>query len=164
MGEILSNIKEIFSWMWKPVKTPEEKVIKRYDTMIGLCVIFMVIYAGLYVFNLETKIDNNTTNISSINSIDPNYNPAFYNSPDSSLTPFYTTNSLTDKEFYVGEIVGVKYFGVFGLIREKTLGTRGYTYTIRYENMEHDLMSEDCYAWELYRPSPGSVPISVLRQ
>ena len=77
MGEILSNIKEIFSWMWKPAKTPEEKVIKRYDTLIGLCVIFMVIYAGLYVFNLETKINNNTTNISSINSVDPNYNPGF---------------------------------------------------------------------------------------
>jgi len=164
MGEILSNIKELFSWIWKPATTPEEKVIKRYDTLIALCVVFMVIYAGLYLFNLETKIDSNTTNITSINQTDPNYNPAFYKSPDAVLNPFYTTNSLTDKEFYVGEIVGVKYFGVFGLIREKTLGTRGFTYTIRYENMEHDLMSEDCYAWELYRPNPGSVPISVLRQ
>ena len=132
--------------------------------MIGLCVIFMVIYAGLYVFNLDTKINNNTTNISNMGNTDPNYNPAFYSSPDSSLTPFYTTNALTDKEFYVGEIVGIKYFGIFGLVREKTLGTKGYTYTIRYEDSGHDLMTEDCYAWELYRPAPGTVPISVLRQ
>lgn len=161
---MLSNIKELFSWIWRPAKTPEEKVIKRYDTLIALCVVFMVGYSGIFILNLDHKINSNTTNISNISNPDPNYNPSFYSSPDSSLTPFYTTNALTDKEFYVGEIVGVKYFGVFGLVREKTLGTRGYTYTIRYENMEHDLMSEDCYAWELYRPAPNTVPISVLRQ
>ncbi len=163
MVDILSNIKELFSLLWTPAKTPEEQAIKRYDILIALCVVFMVIYAGLYLFNLEAKIDNGgtTTNISQS---DPNYNPAFYNSPDATLTPFYTTDSLTDKEFYVGEIVGVKYFGIFGLVREKTLGTRGYVYTIRYENIEHDLMLEECYAWELYRPAPGTIPISVLRQ
>lgn len=162
--EILSNIKELFSWIWKPARTQEERVIKRYDTLIALCVVFMIVYSSLYVLNLNFKVDSNTTNITSINQIDPNYNPAIYNSPDTSLNPFYTTNALTDKEFYVGEIVGIKYFGIFGLVREKTISTRGYTYTIRYEDMSHDLMNEECYAWELYRPAPGTVPISVLRQ
>ena len=164
IGEILSNLKEIFSWVWKPAKTQEEKVIKRYDALISLCVIFMVGYSCLYALKLETKINTNTTDISNFNEVDPNYHPSLFASPDTTLSPFYTTNALTDKEFYVGEIVGVKYFGIFGLVREKTLGTHGYTYTIRYENTEHDLMNEECFAWELYRPAPNSVPISALRQ
>jgi hypothetical protein len=161
MEDILKNIKELFSWIWTPAKTPEEKIIKRYDILIALCVVFMIGYFGLFILNLDYKINFSSTNISSINRIDQNFNPAFYNSPDAS---FYTTNALTDKEFYVGEIVGVKYFSVFGLVIEKTLGTWGFTYTIRYENTEHDLMNEDCYSWELYRPPPGTVSISVLRQ
>jgi len=163
--DIIDNIKELFSWVWNTAKTPEEKSIKKYDILIALCVVFMLGYGGIFMLNLNHKVEINTTNISNIESADPNYNPAIYSPPDSITThPFYTTNALTDKEFYVGEIVGVKYFGVFGMVREKTLGTSGYVYSIRYEDASHDLMREDCSAWELYRPAPGSIPISILRQ
>jgi len=163
-NDILKNLKSLFSWIWRPAKTQEEKVIKRYDTIIALCVIFMIGYLGFSVFSFDRKESVNITNITSAASEDPNYNVAIYNGPDTKLTPFYTTNSLTDKEYYIGEIVGVRYFGIFGLVRQKTLGTHGYTYTVRYENTEHDLMNDEFEAWELYRPQAGSVPISVLRQ
>jgi hypothetical protein len=166
MEDILKNLKSLFSWVWKPAKTPEEKAIKRYDALIALCVMFMIGYVCLFFFNLDRKTSANNTVVDSPNNIvatNPNYNISIYNAPDTQLRPFYTTNALTDGEFYVGEIVGVKYFGVFGLVREKVLGTRGYSYVIRYENTEHDLMNESCFAWELYRPPAGSVPLTVLR-
>lgn len=162
-NDIFKNLKSLFSWIWKPAETHEEKVIKKYDILISLCVIFMIGYMGVSVFNYDRKATTNVSDIPAFVNQDPNYNVAIYNAPDEKLTPFYTTNSLTDKEFYIGEIVGVKYFGIFGLVREKTLGTAGYTYSVRYENIERDLMDNNFHYWELYRPLPGSVPISVLR-
>ena len=158
--ETLKLLKESVSFLWSKPQTKEDKVIKRYDIIIFICIVSMILYGLYFVANLETKINTNTENISNLN---PNDSPIIYNAPDTTLYPFYPTNSIPSNEFFVGEIVGVKYFGVFGLVREKVLGSRGYTYIVRIENNEHDLPTEEFYNWELYRPSPNSIPISVLR-
>ncbi len=164
MDEIFKNIKELISFIWKPAKTQEEKVIKRYDILIALCILFMVGYVCIFVLKLESHIESNTSNISLINNADNGSgNPAIYVAPDTEIHPQYTNQALTDKEYFIGEIVGIKYFGVFGLVTEKTLGARGYAYTVRWETSDHSLPTDNFFAWELYRPLPGSVPVSVLR-
>jgi len=161
MDETIKYIKDLFSFLWKPAKTPEEKAIKRYDTMIAVCVIFMIGYSCVFLYNLEAKInshvDSNTSDVSS------DYDQSIYTSPDSTLSPKYPPTTITNNEFYVGELVGIKYFGVFGLIVEKTIGVEGYKYTVRWRTTTRDLPTSDFYAYDLYRPAPHSIPISVLQ-
>ena len=67
------------------------------------------------------------------------------------------------KEFNEGDIVGIKYFGIYGIVIEKTLCSDGIKYTVRWRNNERDLPKDSFYQWELYRPDLNSLPSVILK-
>jgi hypothetical protein len=167
LKNIFHSIKENFlSFIWIKAITKEDKQIKRCEWIIAICVVFMVIYMGIYYNNLKNKFESSkdhsiiTPQIISTNN--PNYNVAI-NLSTNSLPPITATN-LPPGEFFIGEIVGIKYFGIYGLVINKTTDLNGYKYTVQWENQERDLPTDDFYNWQLFRPKDGTVPVSELVQ
>lgn len=145
--------------------TPDDKVIKRYDLLLFICSAFMIVYVGFFFLNLQQSEYASHPNVVEIGMTDGNeLHPLLTASPNMGYAVATTpaTLMLKTNEFYVGEIVGVKYFGIYGIVREKILGTGGYTYEVRWRDTGHGLPKDIFYSWELYRPDRGSVPTSVL--
>ncbi len=131
----------------------------------------MVIYfAFLYVNSIQNE--NNSTKPTIItfgglpaNNVIPDYNIAINNTSNMTVPIIIPPINIKLKpnEFYIGEIVGIKYFGLFGLVREKIIGTSGYTYEVEWKDNSHGLPRQVFQPWELYRPERGTVPISALQ-
>jgi hypothetical protein len=155
MSDMLKSIKELLSFYWTPSKTPEDKVIKRYDLLILLCAIFIAIYVGhLFFSSQNTNVITKPVVVSVGKSTNHyNYN---YNVTKNRVT---TVNNTPD-EFYIGETVCVKDFGVCGKVVQKILGTTGYTYEVRWKDYTHDLPKDIFYPWELEK---STLPISALQ-
>ncbi len=66
-------------------------------------------------------------------------------------------------EFFVGEVVGVKYFGIYGIVTEKIISVNGYKYEVRWRDASRGLPKDTFYEWELFRPSPNSIPTTVFQ-
>lgn len=75
----------------------------------------------------------------------------------------YTNGILPSDEFFVGEVVGIKYFGIYGIVEEKIVGVSGYTYQVRWRDSSRELPKDIFHNWELFRPSPNSIPLSALQ-
>lgn len=165
MEELLKSIKESLAFLWKHAKTPEEKVIKKYDIWILVCIVFMVIYSTVFILSLQKK-DAEPTGVFSVND-DPDYSIKLFLSTNL-VIPGPSNHSVYKKElpkdeYFVGEIVGIKYFNIYGVIIEKTLGTEGYKYTVRWKNTEKDLPTGEFHRWEIYRVQADTIPISALQ-
>lgn len=127
----------------------------------------MVGYMACYVCNLKHSIkfsDQSPIVQTVLSTNDPNYNVAFDRTTNTVAPTIISTNQLPQQEFFQGEIVGIKYFGLYGVVVKRTLGLNGYVYTIRWENSERDLDEQDFFSWELFRPSPGTVSASAFIQ
>lgn len=163
MKEFFSYIIESVSFLWTKAETNDDKVIKRYNIVILVCVIFMLAYAGSFIKGLENRHESDAPQIvqTTPNQFDPNYN--YYLTISSNTIPptivAQQGKDLPADEFYVGEVVGIKYFGIYGLVEEKTLGVNGYIYDVRWKNAERDLPKDTFYGWELFRPPPQSVTL-----
>jgi hypothetical protein len=150
-------------------KTPEDRQIRRYEIIVSICVIFMVAYMCLFFYNLRGTIKTEMAEQPVVQSIvvppafDPNYNISIYQDTNTTAPTSISKNKLSEQEFYVGEVVGIKYFGMYGIVRRKIWEIGGYMYEVRWKNEEHDLPTDQFYAWELYRPQPGTVPLSALQ-
>jgi hypothetical protein len=169
MNDILKYFKDLWSFFWTPAKTQEDRLLKRYDMLIALGVVFMIVYSTHFLLNFQNSDVMIKPSIVNIGTTNIQYNPAAYN-----RTIYRTTNMISPTiiatnmvlrpdEFYVGEIIGVKYFGIFGVVVEKIISPTGYTYEVRWKDNSHDLPKEIFYPWELYRPEAGTVPISALQ-
>ena len=150
---MLKSIKELLSFYWTPSKTPQDKVIKRYDLLIFIGVIFIAIYVGHLFYsyqntNVITKPCVTTPVVSTILS----YSNTVKNK--------VVNVSTKPNEFSIGELVGIKDFGIYGKVTQKILGTTGYTYEVRWRDNEHGLPKDVFYPWELEKTT---IPISVLR-
>ena len=156
MNDMLKSIKELLSFYWTPAKTPEDKVIKRYDFLIFLGVIFITIYIG-HLFFTAQNTDTILTKPSVVNVGKPN-TPVNYNILKNRVMSV-TVPSKSD-EFYIGEVVGIKDFGIYGKVVQKILGTTGYTYAVRWKDSARGLPKDIFYPWELEK---NTLPISVLQ-
>lgn len=164
MKEVVQYLKNLF----RKSKTVDDKIIQRYDLILFICIVFLIVYAGYFFLNVQqTAIDEKPAIISiglSENELHPLLNNTPRNTPNMGYAIAVTPDTLVLKtnEFYIGEIVGVKYFGIFGIVTEKILGTGGYSYEVRWRDTSHGLPKDIFHPWELYRPDRGSVPTSVL--
>jgi hypothetical protein len=155
MSDILKSLKELLSFYWTPSKTPQDRIIKRYDLLIFVGVIFITIYIGHLFFSAQNAdvilkpsvVTVNTSNIP-------------LNSNISKNRVANTNISFKLDEFYIGEIVNVRDFGVYGKVIQKIFGTTGYTYEVRWKDNERGLPKDVFYPWELEK---STVPISVLQ-
>lgn len=157
MNDVFKSLKELLSFYWTPSKTPQDKIIKRYDFLISLCVTFIIIYVSHLLFTYQ-NVDV-IPKPSPVNSGIPSI--TFHSNVVKNRVSTITTNiSVKSDEFYIGEIVTIKDFGVYGKVVQKILGTTGYTYKVRWKNNERDLPSDVFYPWELEKTE---LPISVLQ-
>ena len=155
MSDMLKSIKELLSFYWTASKTPEDKAIKRYDLLILLCAIFIAIYVGHLFFSSQNA--DVITKPVAVN-VGKSTNPYNYNVVKNRVI---TANaSLKPDEFYIGETVCIKDFGVYGKVVQKILGTTGYTYEVRWKNYTRDLPKDTFYPWELEK---SNLPISALQ-
>jgi len=164
MKDAIQYLKNLFSFVLREPKTTEDKVIKRYNLLLFICITFLIIYAAYFFLNLQQSSINSSPSIVTVGITENELHPLLQSGPNMgyavATTP--TTIILRTNEFYTGEIVGVKYFGIFGIVTEKILGTGGYTYEVRWRDTSHGLPKDIFHSWELYRPDRGSVPTSVL--
>ena len=161
MKEITQYIKNLF----KSPTTADDKVLKRYDLLLFVCAAFLIIYAAFFFLNIQNPEVASTANVVEIGMKEGNeLHPLLTATPNMGYAVATTpaTMILKTNEFYVGEIVGVRYFGIYGIVREKILGTGGYTYEVRWRDSGHGLPKDIFYSWELYRPDRGSIPTSIL--
>lgn len=164
MKDVIQYIKNLFSFLSRKPKTEDDKVLKRYDLLLFICAAFLIIYAGYFFLNVQQTAIDSKPNVVTIGLTENELHPLLTSGPNMgygvATTPM--TIVLKTNEFYVGEIVGVKYFGIYGIVREKILGIGGYTYEVRWRDSGHGLPKDIFHSWELYRPERGSVPTSIL--
>ena len=165
MEGIFKNLKDLFSFLWVKPKTPEEKVIKRYDIVIAICVLFMAVYIAVFLYNLKRTATDNKTFINSVDvaivKTHPEYNTLIKHTTN--VVPSVVPTNTSHIEFVEGEIVGIKYFGIFGLVTSKIFGTDGYRYNVMWKDNNHGLCEHEFYTWQLYRPEDNTVPLSALQ-
>jgi hypothetical protein len=132
LKELWKYLKGKWQLLLEKPKTPEEKTLHRMNVFIFLCAVFLIVYGSFWFVQVQHGMVKINTMV-------------------------HNTSTNT---FNVGDAVGIKYFGGVGLIREKTLGIKGYTYTIRQKNDytgEYDLPFEP---WEIYNISKSHTNIT----
>ena len=164
MNDVLKYFKDAWSFFWEPSKTKEDKLLKRYDILIAIGVIFMVMYSTHFFMNFKNSNVMLSPSIVTISATNIPTPAAIYRTTNMATPKIISTNLvLKPDEFYIGEVVGVKYFGIFGVVVEKIISPTGYAYEVRWKDNSHDLPKDTFYSWELYRPENGTVPISALQ-
>lgn len=170
--KIFSYFSDAFSFIWKKAETDDEKQIKTLSWVIFILVIFVIIWSSVVVIKKEKTIFSSRPQIVEVPYVPSKKSPTnlfenqFHTSVLSVLDPKATIPLIISKkvinEFFDGETVEIKSFGIYGIIHEKTLGPYGNVYTVRYKDNSHALHDIDCYVDELFRPTPGSLPPSAL--
>lgn len=171
--EIFSYIAESVSFIWKKAKTDDERQIKILDWVILVLVVFIVAWSSYVLLTKQKILFSSGPEIVEVPYIPSKtaptnlLNAAFGSNTLKSLNsnatiPFIISPKASPSDFYYGETVEIKSFGVYGIIHEKTFGAYGWIYTVRYRDNTHTLHDVECWSEEIFRPTPGSVPPSAL--
>lgn len=165
MKEIIEYIKNFFSSLFKKAKTQDDAVLKRYDLVIFIGVIFIIVYGGFFLMNVEKTAISSKPSVVNIGVIDSSFNTnKVFADVDKMMPPTIIPNNvpLKNTEFFIGEVVGIRYFGLYGIVQEKILGTSGYTYEVMWKN-GNSLSTHVFSPWMLFRPEAKTVPPAVLQ-
>ncbi len=171
--EIFSYLADAVSFIWKKAQTDDERQIKMLNWVILLLVTFTITWSGYILIKKQQVIFATKPEIVEISYVPSKTSPTnlfaghfssnVLRSLDSNDTiPLIISPKASTNQFYYGETVVIKSFGVYGIVHEKTLSAYGYIYTVRYKDNSHTLRDVDCYTDEIFRPTPGSVPPSAL--
>jgi len=152
MKNIINYIKNVTSFFWKKPMDGNDTKLRLYEFLFFICIVFMVIYSMFFLINFKNSPTKFTHNYSSNN----------VTNIQSSINVSINDTNLPKDEFFIGEIVEIKDFGILGVVIQKTLYVDGYMYDVRWKNIERDLPKDSFYSWELRRPEKYYVPVSDL--
>lgn len=164
MKDFIETIKNYLAFLFRKPKTNDDRLVKRYDLLLFIGATFLIIYTSFFFLNVQHSVYESSASVVDIGMNANEQHPLITPSPTVGYAIATTPDTLVLKtnQFYVGEVVGIRYFGIFGIVREKILGTGGYKYQVRWRDTSHGLPTDEFFSWELYRPERGSVPASVL--
>ncbi len=147
-------MKKLFKKMWELTFPPSEgdyKIkLRIYNFLIIVLVVFIVSYSSYYIGNSKNSV-----------SVKPVIIPIQSVMMPSNIVS--TNTNLPNDEFLIGELVGIKYWGIYGIVEDKILGVEGYKYEVRWKDNNKQLPKDEFYSWELFRPLNNTIPTSVLQ-
>jgi hypothetical protein len=161
--KILTTIKNRFRLMFRPAKTENERILKRYDFLIIIGIVILFITSGRFIKDIEkSEMFSSKPSVVNINFSGDT------NKISSLMVKSIVSNAIpviiqSDAPFTKGETIGIKYFNTLGIIREKVIGLSGNYYIIRYKDNMHCLHDIECEEDELFRPPINSLFPSSLQ-
>jgi len=164
-------VKEFLKKLWGYISpwhySDDKSKIGTYNFLIVVLIVFITFYTSYYTVNFFKRVEPIKPSI--VQTSPTQF--SFFNIPyailiTSNMVPpkiSYTNGNLPSEEFFVGEVVGIKYFGIYGIVEDKIISFDGYNYEIRWRNNNHELPKDVFHGWELFRPTPNSIPSSILQ-
>jgi hypothetical protein len=143
MKELLVLLKDIYNKFRG--KDSAEK-LNKWDISLYLLIAFLLIYSLVIALNYE-KLFSWHLKEPGINL--PNVQQ-------------YITN-IPVEEFQIGDVVGIRYFNIYGLVTERTRGIGKISYEVLYKDGNRDLQKINVEGWLLYHPPKESLSPLILQ-
>ena len=146
IAKIVDYVKSLFSFK----EDDDVGQLRRYNVLIYLGLVFLLVYMTNFYITSNHKIESQA----------PTQTIDFSVVYVTNLSPIVTTNhrvivpTKPSEEFKEGEIVGVKHFGIIGIVKTKIINpVSGNTYEIIYKNNNHQLQTITLDGWLLFHPA-----------
>jgi hypothetical protein len=145
MRKLWIKLSNIFSRLTSPQTEADAKINKCDYALVALS-LFIVAY-GIFLYNRpHTSPVKETTHVNFVTN---------------KVEVFVAPKNL--KDFVEGEFVGVRYFGVYGVVLGKKFQIGGAVYEIIYKDNDGVLQKIDVEKWLLFIPDKNELIADTLR-